>query len=73
MVRHERGHKPSKKKKCQNEDKLDKLGCQVSQLITTLVGKKGEDSGSNSDDTDDKSSSKSNRSHAAITHQHSKK
>ena len=68
-VRHERGHKLSKKKKrggSQNDDKLDKLGRQVSQLITALAGKKGEGS-------DDKSRSKSNHSHVAITHQHSKK
>ena len=73
---HERGHKPNKKKKQgggPNDDKLDKLGHQVSQLVTALAGKKGEDSESDSDDSDDKLSSKSNRSHAAITHQCSKK
>ena len=75
-VRHERGHKLSKKKKRgggPNDDKLDKLGRQVSQLITALTRKKGEDSESDFDDSDDKSSSKSNRSHSAITHQCSKK
>ena len=42
-VCHERGHKPSKKKKRGgglNDDKLDKLGRQVSQLVTALTGKK---------------------------------
>ena len=76
-IRHKRGHKPSKKKKKRgggpNDDKLDKLGHQVSQLVTALTGKKGEDSESDSDDSDDKSSSKSNCSHTAITHQRSKK
>ena len=75
-VHHKRGHKPSKKKKRgsnQNDDRLDKLGCQVSQLVTALTGKKGEDSKSDSDDFDDKSSLKSNRSHLAITRQRSKK
>ena len=75
-VRHERGHKPNKKKKRlggPNDDKLDKLGRQVSQLVTALAGKKGEDSESDSDDSGDKSSSKSNRSHVAVTRQRSKK
>ena len=74
--RHERGHKPNNKKKRgggPNDDKLDKLGCQVSQLVTALAGKKGEDSKSNYNDSDDKLSSKSNHSHVAITRQHSKK
>ena len=75
-VCHERGHKPSKKKKRgggPNDNKLDKLGCQVSQLIIALTGKKGEDSESDSDDSDDKSSSKSNCLHSAITRQRNKK
>ena len=75
-VRHERGHKPNKKKKRgggPNDDKLDKLGRQVSQLITALARKKGEGSESDSDDSDDKSSSKYNRLHVAVTHQCSKK
>ena len=75
-IRHKRRHKPNKKKKRgggPNDDKLDKLGCQVSQLVTALAGKKGEDSKSHSDDSDDKLSSKSNHSHVAVTHQRSKK
>ena len=75
-ISHKRGHKPNKKKKRgggQNDSKLDKIGRQVSQLITALTGKEREDSESDSNDSDDKSSSKSNCSHIAITRQRSKK